>query len=95
MSTLERRNFLKGSLGAAATLAVLSGGKASAAAEKIVVGIMGVGGRGKALLGSLLTRGRPSSPGPILLEPRTTSKTSRSLALSGMNPRSTLRSMGK
>ena len=43
----------------------------------------------------LLTRGRRSSPAPILLDPNTTSNTSRSLTLSWINSKSTLRSMGK
>jgi len=56
MSALDRRDFLKGSIGAAATFTVLPGGKSVAAENKIVLGIMGVGGRGRALLGSLVKR---------------------------------------
>jgi len=47
---------LKSSIGTAATLSVLSGGTSSAAAEKVILGIMGVGGRGRALLQSLVKR---------------------------------------
>ena len=56
MSTIKRRNFLKGSLGAAATLATLQSTTSAAANEKIVVGIMGLGGRGRALLTALVRR---------------------------------------
>lgn len=56
MSTLERRSFLKGSLGAAASMAVLSAGKVAAAPDKVVIGVMGLGGRGRALLTSLVKR---------------------------------------
>jgi len=56
MSALDRRDFLKGSIGAAATFTVLPGGKSIAAGNKIILGIMGVGGRGRALLGSLVKR---------------------------------------
>ena len=56
MSTLARRTFLKGSLGAAATLAALPAAKSAAAGDKIIVGVMGLGGRGRALLTSLVRR---------------------------------------
>ncbi|MCL4218003.1 MAG: Gfo/Idh/MocA family oxidoreductase [Candidatus Hydrogenedentes bacterium] len=58
MSHATRRSFLKGSLGAAAALAALpaGAGTGAAASDKIVVGIMGVGGRGCALLTSLVKR---------------------------------------
>jgi predicted dehydrogenase len=56
MKSVNRRDFIKSSVGAAASLAVLPGGRAHAAAEKVIVGIMGVGGRGRALLESLVKR---------------------------------------
>ena len=46
MKSLNRREFMKGSIGAAATFAVLSQGKAYAANDKVVMGVMGLGGRG-------------------------------------------------
>ena len=54
MSTLKRRSFIKGSLGAAATLASLSVARSTAAQDKVVVGVMGLGGRGRSLLTSLV-----------------------------------------
>jgi predicted dehydrogenase len=54
MKTMNRRGFLKGSLGAATTFTVLSQSAGRAAANKVVLGIMGVGGRGRALLQSLV-----------------------------------------
>jgi len=56
MGSINRRNFLKSSLGATAALTILPNGRASAAADKVVLGIMGVGGRGRALLTSLVRR---------------------------------------
>jgi predicted dehydrogenase len=56
MKSLNRRDFMKGSIGAATTLTVLSQGKSMAANNKVVLGIMGVGGRGRALLTSLVKR---------------------------------------
>lgn len=56
MSDMKRRSFLMGSLGAAATLATLQSGKAAAAADRVVIGVMGLGGRGRALLASLVKR---------------------------------------
>ena len=46
MKSLNRREFVKGSIGAAATFAALSQGKAYAANNKVVMGVMGLGGRG-------------------------------------------------
>ncbi len=46
MKSLNRREFVKGSIGAAATFAALSQGKAYAANDKVVMGVMGLGGRG-------------------------------------------------
>jgi len=46
MKTVSRRIFLKGSVGAAATLAVSAGGKVGGANNRVVIGVMGLGGRG-------------------------------------------------
>lgn len=46
MKSLNRREFMKGTVGAAASLTVLSQTRARAAGEKIIVGVMGLGGRG-------------------------------------------------
>jgi predicted dehydrogenase len=54
MSTIKRRSFIKGSLGAAATLAALGAAGPASAQDKVVVGVMGLGGRGRSLLMSLV-----------------------------------------
>ena len=56
MESINRREFLKSSVGAATTFTVLSQNKSFGAANKVVLGIMGVGGRGRALLSSLVKR---------------------------------------
>src|SRR5690606_31988048 len=56
MSKIKRRSFLKGSVGAAAGLAAFKTGMGSAANDKISVGVMGLGGRGRSLLASLTKR---------------------------------------
>jgi len=56
MESINRRDFLKGSVGAATAFTVLPAGGTSAAENKVVLGIMGVGGRGRALLTSLVKR---------------------------------------
>jgi len=56
MESMNRREFLRSSVGAATTLTVLSQGKSAAAENKVILGIMGVGGRGRALLASLVKR---------------------------------------
>ncbi len=56
MKTVNRREFLKHSVGAATTLAFLSPAPSRGAESKVVLGIMGVGGRGRALLTSLVKR---------------------------------------
>ncbi len=56
MKSLNRRDFMKDSISAATTLTVLSRAKSMAANNKVVLGIMGVGGRGRALLTSLVKR---------------------------------------
>jgi predicted dehydrogenase len=57
MSGLNRREFMKGSVGAAAGLAALPKRAGVAANEKIVVGVMGLGGRGTGLVGHFAGRG--------------------------------------
>ena len=56
MESINRRGFLKSSVGAATAFTFLPSRGASAAANKVVLGIMGVGGRGRALLTSLVKR---------------------------------------
>ncbi len=56
MGAMNRRGFLKSSIGAATSLSVLPARGSSAAQNKVVLGIMGVGGRGRALLTSLVKR---------------------------------------
>jgi predicted dehydrogenase len=56
MESMNRRGFLKGSAGAAAAFTFLPSGITSSAENKVVLGIMGVGGRGRALLTSLVKR---------------------------------------
>jgi predicted dehydrogenase len=56
MESINRRDFLKGSVGAATAFTILPAGGTSAAQNKVVLGIMGVGGRGRALLTSLVKR---------------------------------------
>ena len=46
MKTANRREFLKTSVSAATALAILPGGQAAGPNEKIVIGVMGTGGRG-------------------------------------------------
>ncbi len=47
MKSVNRRTFLKGSLGAAATVAAMPQRQSHAANDKVVLGVMGVGGRGR------------------------------------------------
>ncbi|HUU29761.1 MAG TPA: Gfo/Idh/MocA family oxidoreductase [archaeon] len=49
MKAIKRRDFLKSSLGAAAAVSAFSPGKSVSANDKIMVGVMGVGGRGTRL----------------------------------------------
>ncbi len=56
MNTLNRRDFLKQSAGAATTLAVLGSAKAIGANDRIVIGVMGIGGRGTGLAGMFAAR---------------------------------------
>ena len=46
MTKLNRRSFMKGSVGVAATFGVLAPARSSGPNERIVVGVMGLGGRG-------------------------------------------------
>src|SRR4030042_7024710 len=46
MKSLNRREFMKSTVGAAASLTVLSQPRAHAAGEKVIIGVMGLGGRG-------------------------------------------------
>src|ERR1044071_4193485 len=56
MKTLNRRQFVKQSVGTVTALSVLSCARAVSANEKIVVGVMGIGGRGTALAGMFAAR---------------------------------------
>ena len=56
MSALNRRDFIKGSIGAAATCSVLSQSKSMAAGNQVVFGIMGVGNRGREILTNSLAK---------------------------------------
>src|SRR4030042_5186944 len=56
MESINRREFLKNSIGAATAFTVMSQHKSIGAANKVILGIMGVGGRGRALLSSLVKR---------------------------------------
>ena len=56
MKSINRREFLKSSIGAATTLTVLSQRKSFAANDKVIIGIMGIGGRGVYLTEKLLKR---------------------------------------
>ncbi len=56
MKPLNRRQFVKQSVGAAATYAVLNTSRSAPASEKVVIGLMGCGGRGTALLGMFAAR---------------------------------------
>lgn len=49
MGSLNRRQFMKGSIGAAAAFAAISQSPIRGANEKVIVGVMGLGGRGTQL----------------------------------------------
>ena len=55
MKSINRREFLKGSI-VAATVTALSGRKIIGANDKVIIGIMGVGGRGVQLIRHLMKR---------------------------------------
>ena len=46
MKSVNRREFMKRSVGAAAAVAMLPHGRARAASDKVIIGVMGLGGRG-------------------------------------------------
>ena len=46
MKSIDRRQFLKGSISAATTFTLLSQREGFAANDKVIVGVMGLGGRG-------------------------------------------------
>ncbi|MCP5524403.1 MAG: Gfo/Idh/MocA family oxidoreductase [Verrucomicrobiales bacterium] len=56
MKPLNRREFVKQSMGAATALAALPHARAAGANERVVVGVMGLGGRGTALAGMFASR---------------------------------------
>ncbi len=56
MSSLNRRQFVKQSAGVAAALAFVGRGGAASPNEKVIVGLMGAGGRGTALAGMFAKR---------------------------------------
>jgi len=56
MKSVNRREFIKGSIGAAAALTILSKRKSCAANEKVIIGSMGLGGRGTGLLQKFAAR---------------------------------------
>jgi predicted dehydrogenase len=69
MKSLNRREFMMGSVGAAASLAVLPQHKSRAAGEKIIMGVMGLGGRGTYLAEKFA--GRPDVEVAYLCDPNT------------------------
>ena len=56
MKTINRRQFVKQSVGAAAAWTALSQSRVAGANEKIVVGVMGIGGRSTSLAGMFAAR---------------------------------------
>ena len=46
MKSLNRRQFMKGSIASAAALTAFPNAKARGANEKVIMGVMGLGGRG-------------------------------------------------
>jgi predicted dehydrogenase len=56
MKRVHRRDFIKSSIGAAATLTMLSKKKSFAANEKVIIGVMGLGGRGTYLAEKFASR---------------------------------------
>ena len=49
MDAITRRTFVKSPLAASAAFSVLPGGRAASPNEKIIIGVMGLGGRGSYL----------------------------------------------
>jgi len=56
MKSVNRREFMKGSIGAITTLAAAPGRKSHAANEKVIIGVMGLGGRGTYLAEKFASR---------------------------------------
>ena len=56
MKSLNRREFVKGSIGALATLTILPQRRSFAANDKVIIGVMGLGGRGTYLAEKFASR---------------------------------------
>ncbi len=56
MNNITRRSFVKTSVEATAAVAVLGAARAASANDKVIVGVMGVGGRGTAVAGMFAAR---------------------------------------
>ena len=56
MKTANRREFLKTSMTAATAFAILPGGKAAGPNDRVILGVMGTGGRGSYLAGAFAQR---------------------------------------
>lgn len=69
MKSLNRREFIKSSLGTAAALTMLPNRKSYSANEKIIIGVMGLGGRGTYLAESFAAR--PDAEIAYLCDPDT------------------------
>jgi predicted dehydrogenase len=69
MKLQNRREFIKGSLGTAAALTVLSNSRSYAANEKVIIGVMGLGGRGTYLAERFASR--PDAEVAYLCDPDT------------------------
>jgi predicted dehydrogenase len=69
MKSLNRREFVKGSLGTLAALTVLPKSRSFAANEKVIIGVMGLGGRGTYLAERFAAR--PDAEVAYLCDPDT------------------------
>jgi len=69
MKSLNRRDFMKSSVGAAAGIAALSQTRTYAANEKVIIGVMGLGGRGTYLAEKFAER--PDAEVAYLCDPNT------------------------
>jgi predicted dehydrogenase len=56
MKIINRRDFLKGSIGASAMITLLNHKKSVAASDKVIIGVMGIGGRGTFLATEIAKR---------------------------------------
>jgi len=56
MNSVNRRDFLRSTIGIAATVAALPQRRSVAANEKVIIGVMGLGGRGRYLAESFARR---------------------------------------